>query len=377
MALIPFNRGGFLGRELECLNEAVANGHIMGDGPFGARCESLLATLLGVSRALLTTSCTHALDMCALLLDIAPGDEVVLPSFAFVSAANAFVLRGARPVFAEIRGDTLNLDEALLDSTLTERTKAVVLVHYGGIACEMDTILGLAAQRCIPVIEDAAHALFGTYKGKPLGAIGDMGTLSFHETKNVTCGEGGALLLPNTSRVARAEVLREKGTNRTQFWRGEVDRYSWMDIGSSYVISDLLAAFLWAQLEQRDRIVARRRHIWASYNRHLRDWAEHNGVALPHVPGECGPAWHLFHLILPSPEARDRFLEHMHAGAIHAVFHYLPLHTSPMGKNFGYCEGMLPVTEDRSRRLARLPFYTLMTDAELERVIERVLAFTP
>ncbi len=375
--MIPFNRAGALGRERELMAEALARGPIMGDGPFGKRCEALLETETGARRALLTTSCTHALEMAALLLDIRPGDEVVVPSFTFVSAANAFVLRGATPVFAEIRGDTLNLDERLLPPLLTERTRAVVAVHYGGVACEMDTILAAAGKAGVPVVEDAAHALFGGYRGRPLGTLGALGALSFHETKNFSCGEGGALLLNDGSFVARAEILREKGTDRSRFWRGEVDKYTWRDVGSSWVLSDLSAAFLLGQLEQHERVQARRRTLWERYRAALADWAARHGVSLPHIPGDCAPAWHLFHLLLPDAAARAAFLAHMHAGGIAAVFHYLPLHTSPMGARFGGRAGSLPVTESVAARIARLPFYTLMTDDEQDRVIARVLDFAP
>ena len=375
--MIPFNKAGILGREREFMAEALERGPIMGDGPFGKRCEALLEAETGARRALLTTSCTHALEMCALLLDIRPGDEVVVPSFTFVSAANAFVLRGATPVFADIRGDTLNLDERLVAPLLTGRTRAVVAVHYGGVACEMDILLALAGKAGVPVVEDAAHALYGKYRGRPLGTLGALGALSFHETKNFACGEGGALLLNDPALFGRAEILREKGTDRSRFWRGEVDKYTWRDIGSSYVLSDLSAAFLLGQLEQHARVQARRRALWERYRDALGGWAERGGVVLPHIPGGCEPAWHLFHLLLPDPGARAAFLAHMHAGGVAAVFHYLPLHTSPMGARFGGRPGSLPVTESVAARIARLPFYTVMTDEEQDRVIARVLAFTP
>lgn len=375
--MIPFNKAGVLGRERELMAEALERGPIMGDGPFGKRCEALLETQTGAHRALLTTSCTHALEMCALLLDIRPGDEVIVPSFTFVSAANAFVLRGATPVFAEIRGDTLNLDERLLAPLLTERTRAVVAVHYGGVACEMDTLLAVAGKAGVPVVEDAAHALFGKYRGRPLGTLGPLGALSFHETKNFACGEGGALLLNDPAFLDRAEILREKGTDRSRFWRGEVDKYTWRDIGSSYVLSDLSAAFLLGQLEQRERVQARRRALWERYHAALGGWAQRHGVSLPHIPEGCEPAWHLYHTLLPDPAARDAFLAHLRAGGIGAVFHYLPLHTSPMGERFGGRSGSLPVTESVAARIARLPFFTLMTDEEQDRVVSRVLEFAP
>jgi dTDP-4-amino-4,6-dideoxygalactose transaminase len=337
----------------------------------------LLEQLLGVPKVLLTTSCTHALDMAALLLEIGPGDEVIVPSFTFVSTVNAFVLRGARPVFADIRPDTLNLDESRLEALITPRTRAIAVVHYAGVGCEMDTILEIANRYRVAVVEDNAHGLFGRYRGRYLGTFGCLATQSFHETKNLTCGEGGALLINDPQYIDRAEIVREKGTNRSRFFRGQVDKYTWVDIGSSYLPSDILAAFLYAQLEERERIQARRRHIWEFYARELRDWAEDHGVRLPVVPPHCEQPYHLFYLLLPSLEARTRLIAHLKARGILAVFHYLPLHLSPMGQRFGGKPGDCPVTEDVSDRLLRLPFYNDLTDEELAEVVEAIRAFDP
>jgi dTDP-4-amino-4,6-dideoxygalactose transaminase len=371
---IPFNFPAVVGRELEYVAQAAASGHIAGDGPFTKRCEALLQQHTGAGRALLTTSCTHALEMSALLANIGPGDEVVVPSFTFVSTANAFVLRGARPVFIDIRRDTLNIDERQLSGLLRPSTKAIVVVHYAGVGCEMDAILETAGRAGVPVIEDNAHGLFGRYKGRPLGSFGTMATLSFHETKNVTCGEGGALLVNDLDLVARAEILREKGTNRSRFFRGQVDKYTWVDLGSSYIPSDLLAAFLLGQLEAFERIQTRRRHLFETYASALKSWAEANGVGLPFIPAHCEPAWHMFYLLLPSLDARQRFLAHMKARSILSVFHYLPLHLAPMAAASSTPPGGCPVTEDVSDRLVRLPFFTTMTLSDQSRVIDAIIS---
>jgi dTDP-4-amino-4,6-dideoxygalactose transaminase len=372
---IPFNRPCFAGKELVHIAAAIQRGHISGAGPFTQRCEEFLQSELGVARALMTTSCTHALEMAALLLDPQPGDEVVVPSFTFVSTANAFALHGARPVFADIRPDTLNLDESRLEKSITERTRAVVPVHYGGVGCEMDAILATAASHGAVVVEDNAHGLFATCKGKPLGSFGQMATLSFHETKNFICGEGGALLVNDEKLIRRAEILREKGTNRSEFFRGEVDKYTWVDTGSSYVMSDLLAAFLWAQFEGRERIIRDRRRIWRRYCQELEDWASANGVQLPHIPGHCDPPPHMFYVLMPGPESRQRLIAHLRERGILAVFHYIPLHLSPMGQRFGGKPGDCPVAEDVSGRLLRLPLYNELSESEQARVIEAVQAF--
>ena len=372
---IPFNRPSRAGREEEYMRRAVASGHLSGDGEFTRRCHDYLRAALGVPSALLTTSCTHALEMAAILLGVGPGDEVILPSFTFVSTANAFVLRGARPVFADIREDTLNLDETRLESLVTRRTKAVVVVHYAGVACEMDPILEIARRAGAAVVEDNAHGLFGRYKGRFLGTFGALATQSFHETKNFTCGEGGALLVNDPALIERAEVIREKGTYRTRFFRGEVDKYTWRDIGSSYLPSELLAAFLLAQLEEREKIQSRRREIWDRYARELADWAPAHGARLPSVPAHCEHPAHLFHVILPSEPVRRALIDHLKSRGILAVFHYLPLHISEMGRSLGGVPGSAPVTEQMSARLLRLPFFNDLTQDEQSRVIEAIRDF--
>ena len=366
---IPFNKPHLTGHEHSYMAEAVANGHISGDGSFTRRCNALLEQSLGVPKALLTTSCTHALEMAAILLEVQPGDEVIVPAFTFVSTVNAFVLRGAKPVFCDIRPDTLNMDERLLPDLITPRTKVIVPVHYGGVGCEMDMIMPLADKNGIAVVEDNAHGLFGTYRGRKLGTFGRLATQSFHETKNIHCGEGGALLINDSSLVERAEVIREKGTNRSRFFRGQVDKYTWVDVGSSYLPSDLLAAFLLAQLEGVVDIQARRRRLWEYYNANLSEWALTKGVQLPHIPSHCGQAYHLFYLLMPSLEDRQRLIAGLKERGILSVFHYLPLHSSPMGESFGGRPGDCPVTESVSDRLIRLPFYNDLTEAEQERVV--------
>ncbi len=372
---IPFNWPTPVGRELEYIAQAAASGHLAGDGPFTKRCEAFLQQHTGSSRALLTTSCTHALEMAALLLDIKPGDEVIVPSFTFVSSVNAFVLRGATPVFADIRPDTLNIDERQVPSLMTPATRAVVVVHYAGVACEMDAIMDTTRRAGVPIVEDNAHGLFGRYKGRPLGSFGALATLSFHDTKNFACGEGGALLINQPELASRAEILREKGTNRSKFFRGQVDKYTWVDLGSSYIPSELLAAFLLGQLEQFESIQARRRQVFMRYASELASWAQANGVTLPHVPADCDAAWHMFYLLLPSLDARQRFIAHLKAESIHSVFHYLPLHLAPMSAQWTMRPGQCPVTEDISDRLVRLPFFTTMAADTQARVIERVLSF--
>ena len=361
---IPFNRPALLGNEINFIIEAVHSGHVSGDGSYSRLCHNLLQQSLDVPKVLLTTSCTHALEMTAMLLDIQPGDEVIVPSFTFVTTANAFVLRGARPVFADIRPDTLNLDETLLERLITSRTCAIVPVHYAGVGCEMDAILAIAQHHGIAVVEDNAHGLFGKYKGRYLGTFGCLATQSFHETKNFTCGEGGALLINDPQYIERAEIIREKGTNRSRFFRGLVDKYTWVDVGSSYLPSDILAAFLYAQLEARDQIQARRQRIWHYYNDHLQDWATANDVRLPIVPAYCEQPYHMFYLLLPSLQQRQALIEHLKGHGILSVFHYLPLHLSDMGRKFGGQPGDCPVTEDISDRLLRLPFYNDLSEAE-------------
>jgi len=372
---IPFNRAFLAGKESEFIQQAIASWKISGDGPFTKKCHARLESALGVPKALLTTSCTHALEMSALLLDLKPQDEVIVPSFTFVSSVNAFVLAGARPVFVDIRPDTLNIDETKVERLITSRTRAIVVVHYAGVACEMDTILQLAGRHGIAVIEDNAHGLFARYKDRYLGTLGCLATQSFHETKNFTCGEGGALLINDPKYVERAEIIREKGTDRSRFFRGQVDKYTWMDVGSSYLPSDILAAFLYAQLEARDDIQARRQRIWEYYDEQLRDWAKSFDVQLPFVPPHCEQSFHMYYLVLPAAEKRDRLLQFLNAADINSVFHYVPLHLSRMGRLFGGEEGQCPVTEDVSARLLRLPFYTGLTETDQSRVVSALKDF--
>lgn len=369
--MIPFNKPSVEGRELELVRQAIDNGHISGDGAFTRRAHALLEGLFGGgSRVLLTTSCTHALEMSAILLDLKEGDEVIVPSFTFVSGVNAFVLRGARPVFADIREDTLNLDERLLESLITPQTKAIVPVHYAGVACDLDAIGAIAAKHGVPVIEDNAHGLFATYRGKPLGTFGVLATQSFHETKNVNCGEGGALVINDPALIERAEIIREKGTNRSRFFRGQVDKYTWVDIGSSWLPSDMLAAYLVGQLEQAEAIQAKRRRVWERYAEALPGWAAEHGVRLPFVPPECEQPYHMFYVLFPSLEERTSMIAHLRSRGISAVFHYLPLNASDMGRHFGAAEGDCPVTERVSDQLLRLPFYNNLSIDEQDRVIE-------
>jgi dTDP-4-amino-4,6-dideoxygalactose transaminase len=353
----------------------MATPKFSGDGTFTAQCHHLLETSLGTQKALLTTSCTHALEMAALLLNIGQGDEVIVPAFTFPSALNAFVLRGAKPVFVDVRLDTLNIDETQIEERITERTKAMFVVHYAGVGCEMDAIMPTASQHAVAVVEDNAHGLYGKYRGQYLGSFGKLATLSFHETKNFSCGEGGALLINDARFNERAEILREKGTDRSRFFRGEVDKYTWVDIGSSYLPSDLLAAFLSAQLEHRDQIQSKRRQIWEIYARELASWAEANGARIPIIPPECEQSYHMFYVIMPSIESRQALISHLAGFGILAVFHYLPLHLSPMGLRLGGRAGACPVTEDLSNRLLRFPFFTGMSSSEQNQVIESVRAF--
>jgi dTDP-4-amino-4,6-dideoxygalactose transaminase len=369
---IYFNVASLTGRELEYISQAVHNAHISGDGTFTKKCHALLEEVLGVPKVLLATSCTHALEMSALLLDIRPGDEVIVPSFTFVTTVNAFVLRGAKPVFIDIRPDTLNMDETQLECLITPRTKAIIPVHYAGVGCEMDTICQIAARYGIPIVEDNAHGLFGKYKGRYLGTFGALATQSFHETKNFTCGEGGALLINDERYIERAEIIREKGTDRSRFFRGQVDKYTWVDLGSSFLPSDILAAFLFAQLECRHQIQTARRRVWEYYYEHLRDWAWVNGVGLPFVPSYCEQPYHMFYLLLPSYEQRTALIRYLKSKGIMSVFHYLPLHLSPMGRKWEYTEGDCPVTEDVSDRLVRLPFYNELSPTLQQQVCDAI-----
>jgi dTDP-4-amino-4,6-dideoxygalactose transaminase len=372
---IPFNRPSLAGNELRYIQESVASGRISGDGVFTEKCRRLLEELLGASRVLLTTSCTTALEMAALLLELAPGDEVIMPSFTFVSTANAVVLRGARPVFADIRPDTLNLDERLLERWITPRTRAILPVHYAGVACEMDGVLAVANSHGVEVVEDNAHGLFAKYQGRPLGSFGGLATLSFHETKNMSCGEGGALVINDARYADRAEIIREKGTNRSRMFRGLVDKYTWVDVGSSALPSDLLAAFLYAQLEARAEIQAKRRRIWECYARELPAWAASRGIGLPFIPEQCEQPYHLFYLITRSLDQRTRLIAHLKERGVLAVFHYLPLHLSEMGLRLGGKPGDCPVTEDLSDRVLRLPLYNDLSEEEQAYAIDCLRAF--
>jgi dTDP-4-amino-4,6-dideoxygalactose transaminase len=372
---ILFNRPAVVGKEHEYILQVLENEHWAGDGIFTKKCNVFLEQTLNVAEVLLTTSCTHALEMAAILLNIQSGDEVIVPSFTFVTTINAFVLRGARPVFIDIRKDTLNMDETRIESLITAKTKAILPVHYAGIGCAMDQIMQIARHHHIPVVEDNAHGLFGKYKGKFLGTFGDLATQSFHETKNFTCGEGGALLINNLEFKERAEIIREKGTDRSRFFRGEVDKYGWVDIGSSYLPSEILAAILYAQLEQREKIQANRKNLWDFYFQNLKTWAESHAVRLPEVPADCEQTHHIFYLILPSLENRQRLIQHLKEQGISSVFHYLPLHLSKMGQGFGGKEGDCPLSEDLSERLLRLPLYNSLTTDEAMRIVAAINQF--
>ena len=372
---VPFNRPFLVGSEFDRMREAVEGLTISEGGPFTERCEALLEEITGAPHALLTCSCTHALEMAAILLDLGPGDEVIIPSFTFVSSANAFALRGAWPVFADIRPDTLNIDERTLFDGISSRTKAIVVVHYAGVGCEMDEIGKIARDAGVPVIEDNAHGLMGSYHGQALGTFGAMATQSFHETKNPTCGKGGALLLNDSALLERAQIVREKGTNRTQFMQGQVDKYTWVDLGSSYLPSDLLSAFLLCQLEERARIQEMRGVIWRRYAENLASWSAREGVQLPTIPEGVEHTSHLFYLLLPTPADRNRFIKHLADRGVHAVFHYIPLNLSPKGRELGGVPGECPVAEDVSTRLVRLPFFTGLSETNQAYVIEMIEEF--
>ncbi len=359
---IPFNKPYMTGKELWYISQAHASGHLAGDGQFTKKCSAWLEQRIGCQKALLTHSCTAALEMAALLADIQPGDEVIMPSYTFVSTANAFVLRGGVPVFVDIRPDTLNIDETKIEAGITPRTKAIVPVHYAGVACEMDTIMDIARRHGLLVIEDAAQGIMSTYKGRPLGSIGHMAALSFHETKNIISGEGGALLINDPRFVERAEVIREKGTNRSQFFRGQVDKYTWVDVGSSYLPGEVIAAFLWAQMEEADAINKRRLDIWANYHQWFANLEKAGQVRRPTVPGECVHNAHMYYLLLPSLEARTTLIDGLKAKGIHTVFHYIPLHSSPRGQTVGRTAGDMSHTNNAGDRLVRLPLWLGLED---------------
>jgi dTDP-4-amino-4,6-dideoxygalactose transaminase len=371
---IPFNRPYYVGDEHAHVLEAIARGHISGCGGFTERCERELERMLGAPRVLLTPSCTAALEMAALLLDVAAGDEILMPSYTFTSTANAFALRGGVPVFVDIRPDTLNIDEALVEAAITERTRALVAVHYAGVGCEMDVLCELAERYGLAVVEDAAHAAMAAHGGRPLGTFGRLGALSFHETKNMTCGEGGALIINDRSLIARAEVLRDKGTNRSEFLRGDVDRYTWVGLGSSMALSDLNAAFLWAQLESAALITGRRLAVWERYHEAFAGLESSGFARRPVVPARSDHNGHMYYLMLDDAELRDSFIQAVRRRGVDAVFHYVPLHSSPAGRRLGRCSGSLAQTTRQSERVVRLPLWAAMTPATCDRVIAAVSA---
>jgi dTDP-4-amino-4,6-dideoxygalactose transaminase len=372
---IPFNRPYVVGDELAAVARSVADGSIGGDGPFTRECQALMERAFAATRVLLTTSCTSALEMAALLCDIEPGDEVILPSYTFVSTANAFLLRGATLRFVDIRPDTLNLDEQLLSRAITARTKVIVPVHYASIGCEMTVIGELARTRGLHVIEDAAQAVNAIYRGAYLGTLGTLGTYSFHSSKNFSCGEGGALVINDASLTERAEIIREKGTNRSRFFRGQVDKYTWIDRGSSYVPADILAAYLLTQLQHMGPITAQRRRVWERYLGALQPLASRGLLALPTIPAHCGSNYHMFYALTDNLATRTALLDALKAAGILAVFHYVPLHTAPVGQSLGYGPGTLPVTESISDRLLRLPLYPTLTDDEIDDVVRAIYSF--
>tara|TARA_B100001248_G_scaffold248360_1_gene220605 strand:- start:8449 stop:9591 length:1143 start_codon:yes stop_codon:yes gene_type:complete len=370
---IPFNKFDTIGNELNYLRDAINLGHISGDGIFTKKCNELLEDELQVKKCMLTTSCTHALELSALLLEIDREDEIIVPSFTFSSTANSFVLHGAKPIFIDIRSDTLNMDQDLIEPLITKKTKAIVPVHYGGVGSEMDKICKIAKENNIHVIEDNAHGLFAKYKGKYLGTFGTFSTQSFHETKNFTCGEGGALLINDQSFIERAGNIMDKGTNRQQFLNGLVDKYSWIDYGSSYRPSELLSAFLYAQLEKHKQIQKKRKSIWDKYFSNLFEWAKNNNVALPVVPKHCESSYHLFYLIMPNRKIRDFFINKLKENNIMALFHYIPLHNSKMSVRVGWDKTSCPISISSSERLVRLPIYHSLADEEIEFIINTIL----
>jgi dTDP-4-amino-4,6-dideoxygalactose transaminase len=372
---IPFNKPFIAGKELYYIAQAVTFGNIGGDGCFTKKCSKLLEERFNIHRVLLTPSCTAALEMAAMLCELGPGDEVIVPSFTFVSTVNAFVRLGARPVFVDIRPDTLNIDEALIERAITPRTKAIFPVHYAGVGCEMDRIMAIARRHSLWVVEDAAQGVNAFYGKRALGSIGHLGAYSFHETKNYTCGEGGALCINDPALAARAEIIRDKGTNRQQYFRGEVDKYTWVDVGSSYVPSEICSAFLYGQLEMLEAIAEKRRDIYQAYHRLLNPLEAECLLQLPFIPEKCTSNCHLFYVLLPDSKTRDGLLAELKGHSIHAVFHYVPLHSSPMGRKLGYQEGQLPVTEDASGRLLRLPLYYEISPEEQLRVTDVIRDF--
>ena len=360
---IPFNKPEIIGNEIKYIKDAYKNGKISGDGFFTEKVNRKFERRIGIKKSLLTTSCTHSLEMTAILLNMKIGDEFIVPSFTFVSTVNAFMLRGAKPVFVDIRVDTLNINEKLIEKSITKKTKAIVIVHYAGVACEMDKILKIGKNYDLPIIEDNAHGLFGKYNNKYLGTFGTFSTQSFHETKNISCGEGGSLFINDEYYFDRAEIIREKGTNRTQFYGGKVDKYSWFDLGSSYLPSEILAAILFAKIENIDKIQSKRKKIWKNYYTNLFEWSISKNIKLPFIPKNCQQSYHMFYLIAPSYDKREKLIKYLNKKGIMAVFHYLPLHLSKMGIELGWRKGDLPVTEFVSDCLLRLPlFYSLDID---------------
>jgi len=375
MPMIPFNKPYMTGTELDCIREAHENGHLSGEGPFTKRCHAWLEERIGCDRALLTHSCTAALEMAAILAEIEPGDEVIMPSFTFVSTANAFVLRGGVPVFVDIRGDTLNIDETLIEAAITGRTRAIVVVHYAGVSCDMDPILALARQHGLLVVEDAAQGIMCAYKGKPLGSLGQLAALSFHETKNIISGEGGALLINDPRYGERAEIIREKGTNRSRFFRGQVDKYTWVDIGSSYLPSEIVAAFLFSQMQHAESITTRRLALWEKYHARVAGLEQAGKLRRPVIPDYARHNAHMYYVLAPDAGTRTKLLEHLRAREIGAIFHYIPLHSSPAGRRYGRTNGELPVTDAVSERLVRLPLWIGLEDGVLDQICGQLAAF--
>jgi dTDP-4-amino-4,6-dideoxygalactose transaminase len=375
MQKIPFNRADISSQDLALLIKSISDGHISGNGPYTKDAEAKIARVIGSQKTLLTTSCTHALEMSALLLNLRASDEVIVPAFTFVSTASAFMLHGAKPVFVDVQYDTLNINPESVEAAISERTRAICVVHYGGVACEMEKLTKIAERYKLVLIEDNAHGLFAKYKGRYLGTFGSLATQSFHETKNITCGEGGALIINDPKLADRAEILREKGTDRTKFLRGQVDKYTWVDVGSSWVLSDLLAAILCGQLERADEIYEKRMRIWNRYNVELENWAENNNVKMPVVPDGCEHTGHVFFLRLPTGSDRDRLISHLRDHGVLAVFHYQPLHLSAVGRSLGGREGQFPVTEKAGECLVRLPLFNSLTEAQQKFVIDKILIF--
>ena len=373
--MINFNQAYIAVNQEKYIKKTLKNHHIAGDGPFTKKSSQFLEEYFGVQKALLTTSCTHALEMSAILLDLKEGDEVIVPSFTFVSTPNSFILRGAKPIFIDIRPDTLNMDENKMEALITKHTKAIYVVHYAGVGCEMSKIMELAKKYNLAVVEDNAHGLFGKYKGQYLGTFGEFAAQSFHETKNISCGEGGALLINDKKYCDRAEIIREKGTNRSRFFRGQIDKYSWIDLGSSYLPSDILAAILFSHLEEAQTIQRKRKFIWDYYDQALKAWARENAVQQPYIPDHCEQSYHMYYLLLPNLEIRQKFISHLKSREIHPVFHYVPLHSSEMGKKYGYKEGDLPLTEKISDQLVRLPIYFDLSEKDLQKISMAIIDF--